>query len=476
MQSKISFVLDGKIKTIDFKNNLKHTPTTTVLNYLRSLPNHKGVKEGCGEGDCGACTVVLTELSGGKIKYSAVNSCLIFLPKIHGKQLITVENIKLPDGKLHPVQQAMVDLNASQCGFCTPGIVMSLFALYKNRPRPSRAEIEDALTGNLCRCTGYKPIIDAAQKALKTPKNDHFSKQEKEIVKMLKSISKDSLYIETENQKYYLPVNLNELLNLRTRFPEALIINGATDAALRVTKGHELLKEIIDVSNIAELKEIKEERDSIYFAAGVTVNEVMQFSKKSFPALYQMGAVFGSKQIRNLATIGGNLGSASPIGDLLPVLTAYNAQVVLQSAKGKRLVDMDGFITGYRKTVLRKNEIIKGVRIPKINNGVLIKSYKVSKRKDMDISTVSAAFRLELNNNGLIDSIKIIYGGMAEMTKRAKSVEAFLKGKAWKRETVENAMPLFDKDFKPISDARSGAEFRSIAARNLLLKFWGDTN
>ena len=474
MRSTISFILDGKKVELDFKHSQRITPTTTVLNYLRSLPAHKGVKEGCAEGDCGACTVVLGELNGeNKIRYTAVDSCLVFLPMVHGKQLITIENLKTPTGELHPVQQAMVDLYGSQCGYCTPGIIMTMFELYKNHNHPSREQIDEALTGNLCRCTGYRPIVDAAAKSCVHNCKDHFTDDEPNIIKMLKSIFQETIHIQTDNQRYFRPASLGEAISLKHQHPEAIIISGATDIALRVTKGHEILKEIIDLSDIEELKSIVETESSMIIGAGVSMNDIIPKVKKDFPALYGMLSVFGAKQIRNLATLGGHLGTASPVGDILPVLMAYGAKVVRESLNGQREIALANYITGYRKTVRKPDELITSIVMPKILNGVIVKSYKISKRKDLDISTVSAGFRLELDRNK-VKSITLAYGGMAELTKRATKTEQFLIGKEWKREIIEQAMQYIDNDFTPITDVRGSADFRNIAARNLLMKFYNE--
>jgi xanthine dehydrogenase small subunit len=476
MQTTISFVLDGKIVTLDFNSGSQQTPTTTVLNYLRSLPNHKGVKEGCAEGDCGACTVVIGELSSeNRIHYRSIDSCLIFLPMLHGKQLVTVENLQNKKGHLHYVQSAMVETGGSQCGFCTPGIVMSLFTLYKNHNMPTREQIDDAITGNLCRCTGYKPIVEAAAHACVHDRIDHFTDDEPAIVELLKSISCESIHIRTKEQEYFRPDNLKDALSLKSKYPDAIIISGSTDIALRVTKGHEVLPQLIDLSGINELQSLTETADTLTLGAGIILSDVHQVVKNNYPALHEILSVFGSQQIRNIATLGGNLGTASPISDTLPVLMAYNATIILQSINTKREVTLDEFIIGYRKTACKPDELITAVRLSQSQNHAIIKSYKISKRKDLDISTVSAGFRLEFNDDKTVKDIKLIYGGMADCVHHAANTEQFLIGKLWKREVVEEARLLITNDFIPISDARGSAEFRTAAAKNLLLKFWVDT-
>ncbi len=475
--NKLSFVFNNEIIEIDFaKSGI--SPTTSVLKYLRSLNGFKGVKEGCGEGDCGACTVVLAELSGNKLKYKAVDSCLVFLPMIHGKQLIVVENLAEANGQLHPVQQAMVEAYASQCGYCTPGFVMSLFALYKSDVEATKELILDAITGNLCRCTGYQPIIEAAAKACNNKKEDHFDRNKVYIKTLLRQIDIETcITIETDSQKYFKPFTIDDTLELKSKYPEAIIISGNTDNGLRVSKKHELLREIIDISGVKELNFITETLESVSVGAGTTIEELKEFAKEPFPALYDMYSVFGSKQIRSLATLGGNLGSASPIGDSLPVLMAYNAIVFACNQNDSRIIHINDFILSYHTTALKKDEIIFSIGIPYVDENCIVRSYKISKRKDMDISTCSAGFRLEFDEEiKTVKNIILAFGGMAAVTKRAVKTEEYLLNKDWTKEHIDEAAKILYDEFTPLSDARSGELFRRVAARNLLLKFYHETS
>lgn len=470
--STVSFVLDGQLTHIDFTQS-SHRPTQTLLWYLRSLATHKDVKEGCAEGDCGACTIVLAEPdSAGKMQYKAYDSCLILLPMIHGKWVITANGIGSSDA-MHPVQQAMVNTDGSQCGYCTPGFIMSLFALYKNHENPSREVINDALTGNLCRCTGYRSIVQAAEESCASTGADKLTALEGSITATLKSISTQSLEITTSDQRYFRPATLPEALRLKDTYPEARLLQGATDLGLLVTKQKQLLPAIIDLSAIDALRKVEYSDTGYQFGSGTSLETVKGVAETHYPALFDMLAVFGSLQIRNLASFGGNLASASPIGDTPPVLMAYDASVHVASVDGPRTIKAVDFITGYRKTALRNNELITAVDIP-FTGDARVNAYKISKRKDLDISTVSAGFRLEMENDQIAD-LRLVYGGMAAQTQRARKTESYLRGKPWTRENVEAAMPLVDEDFTPISDARSGAEGRKVMARNLLLKFWVDT-
>jgi xanthine dehydrogenase small subunit len=451
------------------------SPTTTVLRYLRENLLSPGTKEGCAEGDCGACTVVLAEPEGtGRLRYKAIDSCLVFLPMLHGKQLLTVEDIGTPE-RLHPVQQAMAECNGTQCGFCTPGFVMSLVALSKGNGPNDRLDIEDALTGNLCRCTGYRPILDAAESCLSSKVTDRLDVEQGKVIEKLLLIDKTAaLDIEVNGQRYVRPAGLDSALSALAGNHDLMPFSGATDLALRVTKKHEKLSALLDLSAVAELRVLQRENDRLVIGAGVTLEELRHVSKSDFPSLHSMLNVFGSRQIRTLATIGGNLGSASPIGDLLPVLLALEAVIELGSTTGIRSVPMHEFITGYRSTVRRKDELIIRILLPLAKSDSVIRSYKVSKRQDMDISTVSGGFSLKLNS-GIIDSAILAFGGMAAKTERAAPAEDFLKGKKWDRKTAEETASLVRGHFHPISDARAGAAFRSVAAGNLILKFWNET-
>jgi xanthine dehydrogenase large subunit len=479
MQNTIRFVFDDRIMEIDFFES-SFKPTTTVLNYLRSLPSHKGVKEGCAEGDCGACTVVLAEPGDdGKLGYRAVDSCLVFLPMIHGKQLITVENLAFYKEKkkvLHPVQEMMVKNNGSQCGYCTPGIVMSLFGLYKNHHDPSREIIEDALAGNLCRCTGYHSILEAAQKACSGKGKDHFSQYEPGVIEMLQEIisNKEAFIFTKGKQQYYKPFTLQAALKLRAEHPSAAVVNGSTDIALRQTKKNEFLPQILDLSGLTELQHCREEEHQYVMGAGLTLEKLKYFSEKRLPALFNMLKVFGSLQIRNIATLGGNIGSASPIGDTLPLLIAYKAKIKVRTLADERIIAIEDFIKGYRQTNLKNDELIIEIIIPKTDPETQIFSHKVSKRKNLDISTVSGAFRL-YKKNEITQEIILAFGGLAATPKRAVKTEEFLLKKPWSHEVIMLAMEIFDQEFTPISDARAAAEYRKRAGRNLLMKFFIET-
>ncbi len=476
----ISFILDGKTLEVAFGEESGISPDISLLHYLRQA-GHKSVKEGCGEGDCGACTVVIAEACDGKPVYKAINSCLVLLPMIHGCQIITADSLsEVKDGQaaLHPVQKALVDHHGSQCGYCTPGIVMSMFALWKSVQHPTESIIKRRLAGNLCRCTGYQPIIDASKQFPATLRQDKFSEQAKETVRSLELICKEipSLDIEASGIRYFRPASLREALKIRRNFPEAVVINGATDIAVQLNKHKIKISSYLDLSGLIELKYSKFQDHSIEFGSCITIEEMGVAVKSKFPALYEMISVFGSHQIRNLATPGGNLGSASPIGDLLPLMIAASARIELQNETKKRSMLLEEFITGYHETRMKPDELITKIIIPLPTNATLIRSYKISRRKDVDISTVSAGFCFELDQEGKLQSAKLVFGGMAAMPVRASAAEKHLLHKSLTRQNIREAAEMVYAEFNPISDARASAESRRLLARNLLISFGEDHN
>jgi xanthine dehydrogenase small subunit len=450
-------------------------PNTTVLNYLRRTERRIGTKEGCGEGDCGACTVVLGELDGDGLRYRAVNSCIQFVGTLDGKQLLTVEDLAEPDGALHPCQQAMVDCHGSQCGFCTPGFVMSLFALYQEPGEPDRNRIDDALAGNLCRCTGYGPIA-AAAKAMKTmAPRDRFARRTKNTIAALRALDDGAMAgLEADGRRYFAPRSADALAALLQKHPGATILAGGTDVGLWVTKQLRRLGPIISIGEVADLKRITVDDGWIEIGAAVTYTDALATLEAHHPDIADMMRRLGSEQIRNAGTIGGNIANGSPIGDSPPPLIALGSRLILRRGDRQRELALEDFFLDYGKQDRQPGEFVVGVRVPVGDPKVTLCCYKISKRFDQDITASLGAFALTLAGDE-VEDIRICFGGMAPIPKRARAAENALRGKAWTRETVEGACWVMSEDYAPISDMRASGRYRLRVAQNLLRKFFIET-
>ena len=460
---KVQFLFSDKIFELNNPD-----PNQTLLNFIRTELKKTGTKEGCAEGGCGACTVVIGELKNNNIIYKAINSCITFVPYLHGKQLLVVENLSNSNSSPHPVQDAMVKFHGSQCGFCTPGFVMSLFSMYKNHSSYSSELITDAISGNLCRCTGYRPIIDAA-KSLNEIKNvDSFSKNKKNFIKILKKINSKNLSIINNGKKYFSPSNIRELKKIIQKNPKAHFLSGGTDLSLIVTKERKDIDTIIDLKSISELDFIKTSKNYIEVGAVTPLIKFEKFILKYYPDFNSVLKRYGSIQIRNVGTIGGNIATASPIGDTLPILLSLNANIIIEGKNKKKNIPIKNFFQSYRKTKLKRGEFIYSIKIP-IYKKNIFKAYKISKRFDDDISSVCASFNLQIINKK-IKNIKIAFGGMAEIPKRAINCEKNLNNKNLSLTSFERAKNFLEKDFKPIDDMRATKEYRMEIAKNLLIK------
>ena len=461
----VKFVLNNEICELNNPD-----PNQTILNFIRTKLKKTGTKEGCAEGGCGACTVVLGELKKNEIIYKAINACIAFIPTLQGKQLLVVEDLVTEKGDLHPVQEAMVKYHGSQCGFCTPGFVMSLFSMFKNYNSYNNELIKDSIAGNLCRCTGYRPIIDAAKSLNKIDKTDQFKKNKKNIIKLLKKINLKNISIENKGKKYFSPRTIKELKKVIKKNSNSHFLSGGTDLSLIVTKEKKDINNIINLQDIDELNFIKEKNNNIEVGAATPLIKFERFILKYYPDFNSVLKRYGSVQIRNVCTIGGNIATASPIGDTLPILLSLNSEIVIETTKNKKILPLKNFFLGYRKTKLKKGEFIYSIKIPIYKNNVF-KAYKISKRFDDDISSLCASFNLEIVNKKIKKAI-IAYGGMAEIPKRATNCENFLNNTNLSLDTFEKAKNFLEKDFTPIDDMRATKDYRIEVAKNLLIKFF----
>ena len=475
----VRFVLDGEV--IEIANP---DPTRTLLQFLREDLRRIGTKEGCAEGDCGACTIVIVEKDADDdLCVRAINSCIRFLPTLDGKELITVESLRSKDGKLHPVQQAMVDCHGSQCGFCTPGFVMSLFALYKNNTSPSRRHIDEALAGNLCRCTGYSPIIKAAQEmyraANKTAGPDWMrtpgATEDDERVSTLRSIERENtLTIEHGGRKFFAPRTVSEMARLYAEHPDAVILAGGTDVGLWVTKLLRDLPVVIYSGNVKELKNINVSGTHIEIGAAASLTDTMPAILAHYPELEELMLRFASPPIRNAGTLGGNIANGSPIGDSMPALLTLDTRLVLRQGAEVRELPLNGFYLGYQKTARKPGELLERILIPLPAKNSVLRSYKVSKRFDQDITAVCGAYRVQLEGKRVLEA-RVAYGGLAATPIRAAGAEQVLQGAEWNEKYVRQAMAALESDFEPISDMRASAAYRKLVAQNLLWRFYLET-
>jgi len=474
----IRFVLDGE--TVELRDV---DPTRTVLQYLREDRRRTGTKEGCAEGDCGACTVVIAELDrdGATLRLRAINSCIRFLATLDGKELITVESLRSSDGSLHPVQQAMVECHGSQCGYCTPGFVMSLFALFKNCERPTRVEIDDALAGNLCRCTGYRPIIAAAARMyeLADAADDAWLRRPcgggeppVEYIERLRRIARAvPAGVGSAGRRIVAPRRADELASLLAAEPSALLLAGGTDVGLWVTKQLREFDTVVYTGEVGELRRIDDVQGGVEIGAAVTLTDAMPVILERYPELAELFTRFASPPIRNSATLGGNVANGSPIGDAIPALLALDSVLTIQSASEIRELPLSEFYLDYRKTALRPGEFLRSIRIPLRDRRDIVRCYKVSKRFDQDISAVCAAFRIRLDA-GLIREARVALGGMAAVPARSSGCEGALVGNPLDEPTIRHAMNALDQDFQPISDMRASRDYRRQVAANLLLRMY----
>ena len=465
----VRFVLDGEI--IDVHDV---APTTTLLQYLRNTLGRTGTKEGCAEGDCGACTVVLGELSGDTIRYHSVNSCIQFLPTIDGKEVVTVESLSNQAALLHPVQQAMVDHHASQCGFCTPGFVMSLFVLYLNQPDAQRPQVLDALSGNLCRCTGYRPIIDAGCHLhdYAAPASWSATDAQSEARKLqLRAVQRSTSLHVPGDSGFLAPRSLTELADAYKAQPDALLLAGGTDIGLWVTKQLRTLPTLIYLGEITALQQITKRDGQLEIGAAVRLEDAYAALVAHYPMLDELHRRFASPPIRHAGTLCGNLANGSPIGDSMPILIALDARLRLRRGDVTRTLALEDFYLGYQKKALQAGEFIEAVHIPLPRPNRIVASYKISKRSDQDISAVCGAYVLDIAN-GRIGAARIAYGGMAATPQRARRTEALLTGQTWTQASIQAAFAGLAADFTPLNDMRASAEYRLTVAQNLLQRLY----
>ena len=440
----ITFLLNGETVTVP-----EDDPTVTLLDWLRERRGLTGTKEGCNEGDCGACTVMVTDQDGAR----SLNACILFLPQLHGKAVRTVEGIAGPDGQLHPVQDAMVSHHGSQCGFCTPGFVVSMATAHLN----GRTDHDDQLAGNLCRCTGYAPIIRAAEAAAAAAVPDWITDELPEMT----------------GHAPFAPSDLDALADWYEAHPDGTLIAGATDVGLWVTKQFRNLGGVAFLHKIDALKSISRNDDSLHFGAMVSMTDVLDAIAGDYPSYAEMIRRYGSVQVRNAATIGGNIANGSPIGDNPPALIALGATLHLRKGDGTRSLPVEDFFIDYGKQDRAPGEFVTGVTVPLGQDTMRV--YKLSKRFDQDISAVCGAFNCEIAD-GSIRSARIAFGGMAGIPKRATHVEDSLRGQPWTEETILAALPAFASDFTPMSDMRASAAYRLEAAQNMIRRYFADVS
>lgn len=473
----VRFALDGEIITYDCTD-----PTETVLEMLRYRLRRTGTKEGCAEGDCGACTVLLGEMaddeagdSNGRVRWRSINACIAFVPMIDGRALMTVESLA-KDGVLHPVQQSMVDCHASQCGFCTPGFVMSLYGRAIGACGTSDASVCDVVSGNLCRCTGYGPIIEAGED------NPPARVDDGPTLALLRDIARNEpLLIEGKDavtqtpRRWFAPHTTQQMADALQDRPEAQVLAGATDVGLWVTKQLRELGDIVWLGKVAELRAISEDDGGLTLGAGVSYTHAHQALARLHPDLGALVQRIAGMQVRNSGTIGGNIANGSPIGDMPPALIAMGAQLTLRKGAERRVLPLEEYFLTYGKQDRAPGEFVEHVHIPRPDADALVRIVKLSKRFTSDISAVLAAFHLTFDGdtaNRTVTGARIAFGGMAGTPQRALATEAALIGQQWSKATIERAAAALAQDYAPLNDLRGSSQYRLEVAANLLRKLW----